>query len=130
MTYAEATRYLFGLRRFGWRPGLGTIRRLMELLGDPQAGLPCVHVGGTNGKGSTSAMLSAILQAGGYRTGLYTSPHLLSFTERIRVNGEPIGEAEVARLTTEITALCSAHFAAETVPPLPPSSCPIRRSSS
>ena len=59
VTYAEATEFLFALRRFGWRPGLATVERLLALVGDPQAGLPCVHVGGSNGKGSTAAMLAA-----------------------------------------------------------------------
>lgn len=114
MTYAEATAFLYGLRRFGWRPGLATIQRLLSLLDDPQAGIPAVHIGGTNGKGSTAAMLDAILRAAGCRTGLYTSPHLLSFTERIRVDGEPIGEAEIVALTDRLRALCSTHFAPET----------------
>jgi len=117
VTYAEATAFLYGLRRFGWRPGLATIRRLVALLGDPQAGIPFVHVAGTNGKGSTAAMLDAILRAAGYRTGLYTSPHLLSFTERIRVNGEPINEAEIVALTEGLKTICAAHFAPETTTP-------------
>jgi dihydrofolate synthase/folylpolyglutamate synthase len=116
MTYAEATEFLFALRRFGWRLGLQTVRHLLDLLGSPEATVPSVHIGGTNGKGSTAAMLSAILQAAGHRTGLYTSPHLLSFTERIRVNGAPIGEVEVARLTGELRDLCTAHFAHVPIP--------------
>ncbi len=116
MTYPEATEFLFSLRRFGWRLGLGTVERLLALLGDPQARVPSVHIGGTNGKGSTAAMLAAILQAAGYRTGLYTSPHLLDFTERIRVNGAPIPEREVTRLTAELKDLCAAHFAHHPIP--------------
>ena len=99
MTYTEATEFLFSLRRFGWRLGLETIQRLLNLLGNPQRSVPSAHIGGTNGRGSTAAMLAAILQTAGHRTGLYTSPHLLDFTERIRVNGRPIGEAEVTQLT-------------------------------
>ena len=110
MTYAQATEFLFGLRRFGWRLGLETVERLLALVGDPQAQMPTIHIGGTNGKGSTAAMLSAILQTAGYRTGLYTSPHLLDFTERIRVNGVPIPITEVTRLTAQLEDLCSAHF--------------------
>jgi dihydrofolate synthase/folylpolyglutamate synthase len=110
VTYAQATEFLFSLRRFGWRLGLEGMERLLALLDDPQAGVPSVHIGGTNGKGSTAAMLAAILQAAGYRTGLYTSPHLLDFSERIRVDGVPIGTAEVTRLTAQLKALCSAHF--------------------
>lgn len=117
MTYAEATEFLFGLRRFGWRPGLATVERLLALVGDPQAGLPCVHVGGSNGKGSTAAMLDAMCRAAGRRTGLYSSPHLLSFTERIRVDGAPIGEAEIVALTERLETIASAHFAPETTEP-------------
>ncbi|MFB3816314.1 MAG: folylpolyglutamate synthase/dihydrofolate synthase family protein [Candidatus Methylomirabilales bacterium] len=119
MTYRDATQYLFGLRRFGWRPGLASIERLLALLGDPHAGLPAVHVGGTNGKGSTAAILSAILRAAGLRTALYTSPHLASFTERIQVDGERIPEAEVARLTAELRARCAEHFGRPADPPHP-----------
>lgn len=119
MTYAEATAYLFGLHRFGWRPGLETIERLLALVGDPHLRIPTVHVGGTNGKGSTAAMLAAILRAAGYRTGLYTSPHLLSFTERIRVDGRPIGETEVADLTAELSGVCAGRFAEGPAPPPP-----------
>lgn len=111
MTYAEATAFLYGLRRFGWRPGLESTRQLLALVGNPQEELPCVHVGGTNGKGSTAAMVAAILSAAGYRTGLYTSPHLTSFTERICVDGAPIGEAEVALLTGRLAAVAGRHFA-------------------
>ncbi len=117
MTYAEATEFLYGLRRFGWRPGLATIERLVALLGDPHGGIPFIHVAGTNGKGSTAAMLDAMFRAAGHRAGLYTSPHLLSFTERIRVNGEPINEAEIVGLTQQLKALCAAHFALATTAP-------------
>ena len=114
MTYAEATAFLYGLRRFGWRPGLATIQRLLALVGDPHSETASIHIGGTNGKGSTAAMLAAILRAAGHRTGLYTSPHLLSFTERIRVDGEPIGEAEIVECTEALKVLCTTHFAPET----------------
>jgi dihydrofolate synthase/folylpolyglutamate synthase len=117
VTYAEATEFLFALRRFGWRPGLATVERLLALVGDPQAGLPCVHVGGSNGKGSTAAMLDAMCRVAGRRTGLYSSPHLLSFTERIRVDGAPIGEAEIVALTERLETIASAHFAPETTEP-------------
>jgi dihydrofolate synthase/folylpolyglutamate synthase len=120
VTYTEATEFLFSLRRFGWRLGLETVQRLLDLLDNPHRVVPCVHIGGTNGKGSTAAMLSAILQAAGYRTGLYTSPHLLGFTERIRVHGAAIPEREVTRLTAQLKDLCSAHFA-QCPLPSPPS---------
>ena len=124
VTYAEATEFLFGLRRFGWRPGLATVRRLLDLLGNPQESLPSLHVAGTNGKGSTAAMLSAILQAAGYRTGLYTSPHLLDFTERIRVNGRPIDAAEVTGLTARLQEVCAAHFDPHPTPDAPAAALP------
>ena len=117
MTYAEATAFLYGLRRFGWRPGLATIRRLLALVQDPHASIPAIHIGGTNGKGSTAAILESVFRAAGYRTGLYTSPHLLNFTERIRVDGEAIGEADIVALTEELKTLCASHFAAETTSP-------------
>ena len=116
MTYIEATQFLYGLRRFGWRLGLETVERLLDLTGNPQRLLPSIHIGGTNGKGSTAAMLAAILQAAGYRTALYTSPHLLDFTERIRVNGVPIPEREVTELTGELKEISSAHFAHHPTP--------------
>ena len=116
MTYSQATEFLFGLRRFGWRLGLETVERLLALLDNPQTRVPSIHIGGTNGKGSTTAMLGAILQAAGYPTGLYTSPHLLDFTERIRVNGASIGATEVTRLTAQLKDLCSAHFAHQPIP--------------
>ena len=116
MTYTEATQFLYGLRRFGWRLGLETAERLLDLTGNPQRLLPSIHIGGTNGKGSTAAMLAAILQAAGYRTALYTSPHLLDFAERIRVNGVPIPEREVTQLTGELKGISSAHFAHHPTP--------------
>ena len=84
---------LLGLERFGIRPGLDTIRRLMAALGDPQAAYPSIIVAGTNGKGSVAAMLDSALRAAGYRAGRYTSPHLVSITERFTVDGGAIGEA-------------------------------------
>jgi dihydrofolate synthase/folylpolyglutamate synthase len=119
VTYAEATAYLYGLRRFGWRPGLETIRQLLALVGNPQESFPSIHIGGTNGKGSVAAMTAAILSAAGYRTGLYTSPHLRSFTERIQVAGAPIGEAEIAALTGKLATVAARHFAPGTGPPPP-----------
>src|SRR5438046_10506126 len=78
------------------RPGLERIEALLAALGHPERRYRLVQVGGTNGKGSVAAMLAAILKAAGHRVGLYTSPHLVSFRERIRVNGEPTPGAAVA----------------------------------
>ena len=84
----------------GSKPGLSRTRELLEKMGDPQKSLRFVHVAGTNGKGSVSAMLASILRAAGYTTGLYTSPFIARFNERMQVNGVPITDAELADITT------------------------------
>lgn len=89
---AEALAWLEASQRFGIKLGLENARRLLHELGRPETGLKFFHVAGTNGKGSVCAMLDAVLRQAGFRTGLYTSPHLVDFSERIRVQGEPIGE--------------------------------------
>lgn len=71
-----------------YKPGLDNIIRLCDFFGNPQESIPCIHIGGTNGKGSTSNMLASVLQEAGYKVGLYNSPHLIDFTERIKVNGK------------------------------------------
>ncbi len=96
--YSETLDYLYGLEKFGMVFGLDNVRWILSLIENPQDAIKTVHVAGTNGKGSVAAMLSQILRAGGYVTGAYTSPHLVSFTERIAINGEPITEAEVVDL--------------------------------
>ncbi len=83
-------------------PGLARSRALLALLGDPQKKLKFVHIAGTNGKGSTAAMLASVLQSAGYRTGLYTSPHLLRFHERMRVNGREIDDESLIALTNTV----------------------------
>ncbi|MDE2483937.1 MAG: bifunctional folylpolyglutamate synthase/dihydrofolate synthase, partial [candidate division NC10 bacterium] len=102
MTYSQAIAYLYGLQRYGIKLGLENIQRLLEAVGNPHRRFPSILVGGTNGKGSTAAFLASILKAAGYRVGLYTSPHLLEFTERIQVDGLAIAEADVAALTDEL----------------------------
>jgi dihydrofolate synthase/folylpolyglutamate synthase len=98
MTYPEAIEFLYGLRWFGLKLGLENTLRLAELAGNPQHRLRFIHVAGTNGKGSTCAMLEGIYRAAGVRTGLFTSPHLISFGERIQVDRRPIPQREVVRL--------------------------------
>jgi len=133
MTYAEAVARLLALRggeHAGMRPGLERIETLLEALGNPERRYTLVQVAGTNGKGSVAAMLAAILKADARRVGLYTSPHLVSFRERIRVDGEAIAEDDVAdgfdaiatlvaRLDATMfeasTALALDHFAREAV---------------
>ncbi|SHI91677.1 dihydrofolate synthase / folylpolyglutamate synthase [Malonomonas rubra DSM 5091] len=94
--------YLYSLQLFGIKLGLENIRKLLERLDNPQRQLRIIHIAGTNGKGSTAAALANVFQVAGIRTGLYTSPHLHSFTERVRVATQQIDEAEVVRLTDEI----------------------------
>ncbi|HLT59046.1 MAG TPA: folylpolyglutamate synthase/dihydrofolate synthase family protein [Limnochordales bacterium] len=99
---APGLAYLRQLRRFGEKPGLARIRFLLERLGNPHTAYRCVHVAGTNGKGSTAAMIAAVLQAAGYRVGLFTSPHLVRYNERIVVDGGPIPDADLGALLAEL----------------------------
>ena len=133
MTYAEALARLLALRggeHAGMRPGLERIEALLDALGRPERAYTIAQIGGTNGKGSVASMLAAILRAQGRRVGLYTSPHLVSFRERIRVDAEAISEDAVAdgvealgtliaRLDASVfeatTALALDHFAREGV---------------
>jgi len=105
--YKEAIDYLYSLRLFGAKFGLENTLRLAELAGDPQQHLRFIHVAGTNGKGSTCAMLEGIYRATGLRTGLFTSPHLVSFCERLQVNRIPIAEDDVAPLVANLKALAA-----------------------
>jgi dihydrofolate synthase/folylpolyglutamate synthase len=100
--YAETLSYLFNLQRFGIKLGLANITALLKHLGDPHAGLPSVHIAGSNGKGSTAAFLTSVLRQAGFRVGLYTSPHLVDFSERIQVDGVPIPTARVVHFTERI----------------------------
>lgn len=102
MTYNQALTYIHSLNRFGIKPGLQRITALLQRLGNPQDALSCIHVAGTNGKGSTATALSNIMQAAGKKTGLFISPYVIDFTERIQINGTYIPQSELARLTAEI----------------------------
>ena len=137
MNYKEAVEYLYSSRppfhlvgAAAYKPGLENTLRLMAHVGNPQEKLRAIHVAGTNGKGSTSHLIAAVLQAAGYKVGLYTSPHLVSLTERIRVNGVPIPESEVAQFVETnrafldeaqpsffetMTAMAFAYFVAQEV---------------
>ncbi len=101
-SYNETIQYLFGLQRHGIKLGLANSAAIMRLLGDPHRRFRSVHVAGTNGKGSTAAFISSVLEAVGLRTGLYTSPHLVSFTERIRINGVHVAEERVVELAKRV----------------------------
>lgn len=102
MTYEEALSWLNAPKYSQTRPGLKPVTELMRRLGNPQDGLQYIHVAGTNGKGSTAAFIERVLRASGMKTGLYTSPYLEHFTERIRVCGEEISRSDVARLTVRV----------------------------
>ncbi|KUG07781.1 bifunctional folylpolyglutamate synthase/dihydrofolate synthase [Solirubrum puertoriconensis] len=137
MTYAQTLEYLYSqLPMFqkvgsaGFKKGLEGIQRLVEALGHPENDFRSVHVAGTNGKGSSSHLLAAILQSAGYRTGLYTSPHLREFTERIRIDGQELAPDYLVRWVAQwrglfeqekpsffemCVALCYDYFAAERV---------------
>src|SRR6201993_4749747 len=105
MTYADAIQFLYGLRWFGAKLGLSNTFKLAALAGNPQDQLRFIHVAGTNGKGSTCAMLESIYRAAGLRVGLFTSPHLVRFAERIQVNRKLINEGDIARLAAEMRGL-------------------------
>jgi len=96
--YQQSLDYLYGLEKFGWIFGLTQVERILEAIGNPHREVQAIHIGGTNGKGSTAAMMASILRKEGYRMGLYTSPHLIRFTERIKVNGKEIEKEEMATL--------------------------------
>lgn len=98
MDYEHLLSQLYGLERFGIKLGLENIRRLLSVLGDPHRGLKVLHVTGTNGKGSVCAYAASVLRQAGLHVGLYTSPHLVRFNERIRVDGEAISDDDVVRL--------------------------------
>ena len=103
LSYTAALDYLFP-RVTQIKFGLGTTRELLALLGDPHLQIPVVHIGGTNGKGSVTTLVSSALRSAGWRVGTYTSPHLVSFRERIMVDGVPIGEDAVAMWTGRLMA--------------------------
>lgn len=102
MTSQEAIQYIHSVSWKGSVPGLSRTQELLEKIGQPQKRLKFVHIAGTNGKGSTAAMSASILRAAGYRTGLYTSPYITRFHERMQVDGEPISDAELAEITAFI----------------------------
>ncbi len=108
MTYEEALSYIHGVSWTFCKPGLERIRTLCESLGNPQNGMRFIHVAGTNGKGSFCSMLSSVLRAAGYKTGLYTSPYIKVFNERMAVNGEMIGNEELAELVEYVRPFADA----------------------
>ncbi len=108
LSYAQALEFLFP-RTTQIKFGLDTTRALLAAVGDPHTVFPTIHIGGTNGKGSVSTLVAEALRARGLRVGLYTSPHLVSFRERIQVDGAPISEQAVAAWTEQLTPAILAH---------------------
>ncbi len=102
MNYSSAIAYIENLPRFPQAVGLGNVASLLHAFGSPEKRMKYVHVTGTNGKGSTCAMTASILKESGYTTGLFTSPHIEKYNERIQVNGTAIGDDDFARLITEV----------------------------
>lgn len=102
MNYIKALEYIESTGKFGSKLGLDNVAKLLEILGNPQDKLKIIHVAGTNGKGSTCAYLNSILVNAGYKTGLYTSPFLEEFNERIRINGINIPDDDLAELISEV----------------------------
>ena len=124
--------WMYALERFGIKPGLGAMREIMEVVGHPERQWPSVHIAGTTGKGSTAAFMASVLRKGGYTVGLYTSPHLVTFHERIQINGKQISDRDLAVLAQEVreklegkgiratffeftTALAFLYFARQTI---------------
>lgn len=105
MTYQETLTHIYGLARFGMKPGLERIRTTLHALSDPQDAVQTIHVAGTNGKGSTAAFLTSILRAGGHKTGLFTSPHLIAFPERIRLDDREVSENDVVYLADRVLSV-------------------------
>ena len=111
---SKTLEYLYSLRRRGIKVGLHRTKALLKQCGNPHKGLPVIHIAGTNGKGSTAVMIASMLKLSGLKVGLYTSPHLLRFNERIRVNGIPIDDDRIIEFLTNyreaINALGSTFF--------------------
>ena len=108
MTYKSAIGYLFNLQKFGIKFGLSKTENILKAFGNPHLGQNYIHIAGTNGKGSVAAFMGSILQAAGYRVGMYVSPHLVRFTERFRINGEEISQEKTVELIDELQSVLSA----------------------
>ena len=134
MNYEESLAYLDELNVFGMNFGLARIEKLLYLLGEPQKAYKTIHVTGTNGKGSVTAMLASGLQAAGIRTGMYISPHLSSYTERMVIDGRQVSEAQFADALSVVrpvvmaaTAVAQAPVPQAMVIPLPRSHTLVRK---
>ena len=107
--YPAVQEYLFGLKAAGIKFGVDRMRIFSALIGHPERVVPCIHVAGTNGKGSVAAMLESVLRASGRRTGLYTSPHLVRLGERVQVNRQILAEGEITAYVRELQQIGRAH---------------------
>jgi len=110
-SYPETIQYLFNLQYSGIKLGLENVSRILEFLGNPQTTWPAIHIAGTNGKGSTAAFIFSILRAAGLKVGLYTSPHLVDFSERIRINDELISWDTIVEYTKLLKKQIDTHHA-------------------
>src|SRR5215212_1775224 len=121
MQFDEALQYLLSLghETLAIKLGLANTERLLEALGNPQTFFPSVQIAGTNGKGSTAVMLEAITRAAGIKVGLYTSPHLLSIRERIRINNQEVSREDFARLTEQVRNAAERLLSEATLSTLP-----------
>lgn len=119
MKYRDTIDYLYSLQKHGIKLGLENTLTLLSILGNPQDSFKSIHVAGTNGKGSTSAMIASVLRAAGFKVGLFTSPHMVSFTERIKVDDVEIEEKEVVELTSEIREVIEKEQKASLAPTPP-----------
>lgn len=108
MTYEQALEYIHGVNWTFCKPGLDRIKELCEALGNPQNSLKFIHVAGTNGKGSFCSMSESVLRSAGYKTGLFTSPYIVEFNERMRVNGKNISNDELAEITAYVKPIADA----------------------
>lgn len=102
MTYEQALAYIHSRNRFGIKLGLDRMRALLRIFGAPHLKYPAIHVAGTNGKGSTTALVSAVLKTAGYKVGAFTSPHLSSYCERLMINGQPVAPERLAALVAQV----------------------------
>ena len=111
MNYTEALEYIHSVSWKGSRPGLERTEELLRLMGNPERKLKFIHIAGTNGKGSTASMSASILQEAGYTTGLYTSPYVRRFNERMQIDGEQIADGELAEITECVRPFAEAMLA-------------------
>jgi len=107
--YERCLEYLYSLQKFGIKFGLSATAHLLDRLGNPHRNLNFIHIAGSNGKGSVGAMISSILTEAGYRVGYYTSPHLVDFTERFRINDHDVSKERILQIFNEVRSFWGPH---------------------